>query len=326
MTILILGGCGFLGRNLTDFLVDKGFNLRVVCKTVQNKIDNNVEYVTGDVTETDSILNVFDKDVEVIVDLAGSVGGVKGSSSYLASIESYIKLNVYSKVRLIQYAEKFESRIIFASSEEVYGLNPQVPWKENSLNIFGESGNPRSIFGLCKLLTEHFLLSASENGTLKSTILRLSNVYGKYQKPYLVIPRMISSALLKSEVIVYGSGKQKRSFLYVDDAIDAIYRIIEKGNNANGIFNVGSKEEITIEELAHRIISIAGLSKSSIKQLNISNATNMKNFKDLDRKVLDTAKIHKVVGWVPKTDLSKGLNETFDWYNSHRDWWNTYVT
>ncbi|MEM0136321.1 MAG: NAD(P)-dependent oxidoreductase [Thermoplasmatales archaeon] len=324
MTVLILGGCGFIGRNLTEFLSSKGFHVTVICKKIHDTVNGRIEYVEADITKRETLSSVFKNDIEVVIDLAGTIGGVQGSNFLFADPGSFINLNVHSTAILLEYAKKFGSRIIYASSEEVYGKNQDLPWKENSLKIFGDVKNPRQTFGLCKLLSENLLLSTAKSNNINSVILRLSNIYGKFQKPYLVIPRMITSSILEGNVKVYGNGAQKRSFLYIEDAVEAIYKLIINENIKNDIFNVGSSEEVTVEDLAREITSIAGLSDSNIEHLNITGDV-MDSFEDIQRKVMDCSKIYEKTGWKPKTSLSNGLKSTFYWYESNKEWWQNYL-
>lgn len=324
MTILITGGCGFIGRNLTESLLIEGYDTKVICKSIHDRLSGKVKYVQGDVTNKDFTYSCFNKDIDTVIHLAGTIGGTASLFNSLSGTSEFIEANFESTKYVIEGARKSDSRIIFSSSEEVYGKNSVLPWKENYDRVYGTSENRRWIFATCKSLSEHLLFSAYETYNIRTVILRLSNIYGRFQKPYLVIPRMITSLLNSKKIQIYGDGLSKRSFTYIDDAIEAITGLLKHETIRTDVFNIGSDEEVTVEELAKEIISLIGSHDLIIEHINPQN-TIRTQYEDLQRKIMDNSKIFKTIGWKAKTSLHDGLNETIFWYRSNESWWRTYL-
>ncbi len=324
MTILLTGGCGFIGRNLSEALLKDGYDITVICKSIHDQLSGNIKYIQGDILNKNFVYSCFNKDIDTVIHLAGTIGGTAVVKNYFNDPSIFIDLNFESTKYIIEGARKNDSTILFSSSEEIYGKSRSLPWKENSDRVYGATDMNRWIFGTSKALSEHLLFSSARLYGIRTIIFRLSNIYGKFQKPSLVIPKMITSLLSTKKLQIYGNGLSMRSFTYIDDAVKAINGLIKDKSIKMDVFNIGSNEETTIKDLAQKIITIIGDSNSTIEYINPQTKLGIQ-YEDLQRKILDTSKIFKTIGWKATTSLLDGLNETIKWYKSNEEWWRMYL-
>jgi UDP-glucose 4-epimerase len=215
--------------------------------------------------------------------------------------------------KILRLAKKEKvKKVFFASSSEVYGTNTKMPLKEDSNRILGETTNPRWSYAASKALAEQLCFSYRDKFNLPLVVGRFFNIYGpgSYNKVYMhVIVKFIIQALKGEKTIVYGSGNQTRSFTYIDDAIEAIYKLSTK--SAQGVFNIGSPEPIKVIDLARKIIF---LTKSKSKIVRVDPKLKFgKNFEDVVHRLPDIGKVQKEIGFRPKVSLDEGLEKTINW-------------
>lgn len=287
MKYLLLGGAGFIGSHLSKRLIENCHEVTVIdCLKTSKKPDFKVNFINADITKIDlDILEKIISETDIIYFLAASVGVNYIDQFPQQSFSNNIKLmNV-----LIPLFEKYNKKVIFTSSSEVYG---EGPFSEDSNLSIGPPSKLRWSYAAAKLITE-FSITTSNFPFL---IFRLFNVVGPNQTGEfgMVLPRFIESAKNNRDIVVYGDGFQKRSFCHIKDAIE-IFIELEKFNNE--IFNVGSENLIEIKELAKRVIDI---SKSNSKIIfRRKEEVFSKHYDDIKVRIPNLLKVQKHTNYKP---------------------------
>ncbi|GAG23092.1 unnamed protein product, partial [marine sediment metagenome] len=200
-----------------------------------------------------------------------------------------------------------------ASTSEVYGKTPKIPFREDDDLVLGPTNMARWSYACSKAIDEFLAIAWWKQYSLPVVIVRLFNTVGPRQtgRYGMVIPRFIEQALTGRPITVYGSGKQSRSFAYVRDIVDAIIKLSDTGSAVGEIFNLGSDEEITMEELARRVKEESG-SDSEIVYLSYGEAYE-EGFEDVIRRIPDLSKVRRFIGFEPKVKLDGILKKTIEY-------------
>jgi len=301
MKVAVTGGAGFIGSNIIKKLVKNHDVLSLDKNPVsnQNKIDG-ADYLKCDITDSESVLEKT-KGTDVIFHLA-ALRSIKDS---MENPLAYNKANIDGTVNVLEAARKNGcGQVVFTSTSSVYGNSYELPQKENS------ALKPFNIYGLTKLAGEHYCSIYSETFSLKTIAFRPFNVYGPRQEINAgVIPAFINSAITGKEVPFYGSGEQKRDFVYVKDLSDC-YIMAMNSELAGGLsINIGSGKNYSIKEILEKVEKISG------KKVNMKNAGSL--IGDVKETLADISIAKKSLGWEPKYSLEKGLKETFEWYSNN---------
>ena len=214
-------------------------------------------------------------------------------------------------------AIKFKKKVLIASTSEVYGKHTHAPLIETDNIIYGPSSKFRWSYAASKLMDEFMALAYYRTVGLNVTVVRLFNTVGPRQTGTygMVIPRLVKQALKKEPLTVYGDGNQTRTFTYVDDVVWALRNLISNEAAFGQVFNVGGIEEISIFNLAKRIIKISG-STSDIRLIPYDEAFG-KDFEDMQRRVPGIDKINKLIGFNPKTPLDAILSNVIEYMRKH---------
>jgi nucleoside-diphosphate-sugar epimerase len=313
--ILITGVSGFVGFNLSNVLIEKGFDVTGTDIVKDPLLHPKIRYLRSDITTRGSISRLLSRDTEAVVHLAAIVG-VK---NYLEDPLKVIEANFLASLDIARACSKSRSKLIFASTSEIYGKNPAVPWKEDDDRVMGSTMKSRWTYGSSKALAEHAILALSQRGDLDAVIFRLFNLYGGHQAPVNVVARSVARILSGKSLQVYDDGKQTRCFTYVDDAIDGIYRLMFNKKCLGQAFNIGSDVEVTLLKLMTELRIASGV-KSPIEYVPKSTASGS-GYEDIARRVPAVGKIRRYTGWKGSRSLRAGLPPTVQWYSEHRDWW-----
>jgi len=204
---------------------------------------------------------------------------------------------------VLHAANKFNKRLIIASTSEIYGKNPNQPLNEESDRVVGAPQKIRWTYSDAKALEEAVAHTLHKTQGLKVTTVRFFNTVGPRQTGQygMVVPRFIQSALKNEELTIYDDGSQSRVFCHVEDAVKAVITLSETDSTIGDYFNVGGVGETTIKELATKVIAQTG-SASAIKHIPYSDAYPA-GFEDMQRRVPDISKIKKAINWEPKHSL-----------------------
>lgn len=316
--ILVTGVAGFLGSNLAERLLAEGHQVVGVDNLSMGLMSNiagalgnpSFKFVQGDVTDSKVFAEV-DDDIDVIVHLAAFK-----IPRYGKAIDT-LKINFFGTESALDFAKERGIKCVLASTSDVYGKNPNVPFsEEHSESLIGNSKTPRWSYAVSKLFDEHLALAYQDAYGFPVTLLRFFGSYGPRQALswWGGPPPVFINAVLNNETIpIHGDGQQTRSFTYVSDTIDGMYEAIMR-DSANGeILNIGSKEEVTILELAKRI-KLASGTPGELNYELVPYASFSKNkYEDVMRRVPDTTLCEKLLGVSSKVSLDEGLKRTIAW-------------
>ncbi len=299
MKFLVTGGAGFIGSHIAEELLKKGEVVVFDDLSVgsRNNVNDKCTFVRGDIRNIDSVKKVMDG-IDVVFHNAAFVS-IRGSFQKLT--EDF-ETNCIGALNVIKSAaEAGIKKFIFASSMAVYGEPNNVKVKEEDCT------KPISPYGLSKLRGELYCKIFEEEFGMKSVVLRYFNTYGTRQteSPYVgVITTFINQALRKKPLTVYGDGKQTRDFVWVRDIVQA--NMLSAFSNAGGIFNVGSGNEISVNDVADAVIKNVGGEK-----IYVDSPAG-----EISRICADISKGEKVLGYKPGGKLGGILPEIIDWWSS----------
>lgn len=310
MRVLITGGAGFIGSHLAEAYLEKGDEVYIIDDLSTGSMDNIKPFQEDEqlkdrlFVHIDNILNhdamlELTGTCDVVFHMAAAVGVRYILNNPLKSI----KTNIQGTEKVLELCAKFKKKVIIASTSEVYGKHFHAPLVETDNIIYGPSSKFRWSYAASKLMDEFTALAYFRTKGLKVIITRLFNTVGPRQTGAygMVIPRFVDQALKNKPITVYGDGKQTRTFTYVKDVVQALMSLMENDDAVGEVFNVGGTEEISILDLAKKIINATG-SKSAIELIPYEEAFE-KDFEDMQRRVPSIEKIKNLIGFVPKTDL-----------------------
>ncbi len=243
---------------------------------------------------------------DVVLHMAAAVGVQYLLDNPLLSLQTNIK----GTENILELCAKFRKKVLLASTSEVYGKHTKAPLVETEDSIFGPSVIWRWSYAASKLIDEYAAFAYHRQQNLPVIIVRLFNTVGPRQsKDYgMVLPRFIHRALTGQPIPVYGDGQQSRTFTDVDEVVTAITKLVESPNAIGEVVNVGGVEEITILDLAKRVVEKTA-SHSKIELIPYSQAFE-KDFEDMKRRVPSLDKLNRLVGWTPQLKLEDILDRT----------------
>jgi nucleoside-diphosphate-sugar epimerase len=250
------------------------------------------------VTDVDEIIKSLSINCPDVVVHTAAITGIKTCQDNPG--ESF-NVNVYGTFNVAKACLKTGSRLIFISSREIYGETVGQATAENSVTL------PNNVYGITKLLGENILVNFEKKHNLKCTILRFTNVYGPGGDQYAV-QILIRKALRGEKIPVFG-GEQVMNFVHVEDAVLSILACIDDERSIGQIFNVGSLDNISVNDLILKIVKMVG--KGNIIEQQSSRATETFYFKP------DIRKISAILGWTPRISLDDGLSGTIEIYRKN---------
>ena len=314
MKILVTGGAGFIGSHLVERLLKDSHEVVVIDTfetgskvNLQNVLSNSkLTIVDGSILDKTLLLEVS-KDVNYIFHLAAAVGVLNIVHKPLNSLYT----NIRGTENILEVADQLSLPIFLASSSEVYGKNNSDKLSEDSDRILGSTSILRWSYSQAKAIDESLAYAYRVEKNLAIRISRFFNTVGPRQRGEfgMVVPRFISAALSNEMITIYGTGTQSRCFIHVLDVVDAMMVIAFSENTVGEVYNIGYPSEISISELAMKIIDISN-SNSRIKYENYE-AIYGNSFEDMERRVPDIDKLLKL-GWSPKRDLNFILKEMIE--------------
>ena len=323
MRILITGGAGFIGSHLAEAYLEKGNEVYIVDDLSTGSLDNikpfqeNERFKNRLFVHIDTILN-HDTMVELIgiCDIVFHLAAAVGVEYILENPLELIKTNIHGTEKVLELCNKFKKKVLVTSTSEVYGKHLHAPLIETDNIIYGPSSKFRWSYAASKLMDEFSALAYFRTTGLNVVIARLFNTVGPRQTGAygMVIPRFVTQAVKNEPLTIYGDGKQTRTFSYVKDVVDALTGLIDSDEAVGEVFNVGGTEEISIFDLAQKIIKVTE-SKSKIEFIPYDQAFG-EDFEDMQRRVPSIEKIKKLTGFEPKTNLNEILEQVVDYIKS----------
>jgi UDP-glucose 4-epimerase len=306
MRVLVTGGAGFIGSHLVDRLVSDGVEVTVLDNLETGRIENLdgalasglLSFVEGSILDQ-AVVDELVAEADFIYHLAAAVGVFNILERPLASLLTNIK----GTENLLDAAEKYGCPILVASSSEVYGKNVSDSLSEDDNRILGSPLTLRWSYSQAKAIDETLAYAYWEDKKLPTRIVRFFNTVGPRQLGAygMVVPRFVSAALKNEDLTIYGTGEQTRCFGHVTDIIEALIQVAASEKTIGTVVNIGNPEEISINDLARKIIEITG-STSKIVYLSYEQAYNS-GFEDMERRVPNVDRIKKLTGWVPTRNL-----------------------
>ena len=341
---LITGGAGFIGSSLIRLLINEtenevlnfdkltyASNLKSLEIVSQN---SRYQFVQGDICDKEIVTNLFiDFQPDIVMHLAAE----SHVDRSIDKPEEFIKTNVMGTLNMLECALKYwnntnQKQFLFhhISTDEVYG-------SLNKTNLFTEQSryDPSSPYSASKASSDHLVNAWHKTYGLPVIVTNCSNNYGPYQFPEKLIPLIILNALEKKPLPIYGRGENIRDWLYVEDHVKALYKVVTEGRTGQ-VYNIGGHNEKSNIEVVRTICVIL----DDLMPININNntkhhsgniRTNKKSYKDLIifvedrpghdfRYAIDASKIQKELNWFPKQTFEIGLRKTIKWYLSNLDW------
>lgn len=312
MRFFITGGAGFIGSHLAEKLLSHNSEVIVLDNLSTGRYENiehllsnkNFEFVEGNILDSMLIDKLVEK-VDIIFHLAAAVGVDLIVKKPLESLTTNIK----GSEIVLDAALRYRKKILITSTSEIYGKNVNGPLKEDDDRILGSPLKSRWSYSTAKAVDEMLAYIYWKEKKLPTIIVRLFNTVGPRQTGAygMVMPRFISGALNNEPLTVFGTGKQTRCFLHVKDAVSAMVKLIDNSAAIGEVFNVGSQEEISIEQLAKEIIKITN-SSSKIKYISYDKAYE-EGFEDMQRRIPDISKINKLAGFKPTYTLNQIIKD-----------------
>lgn len=315
--IAVTGAAGFIGSNLCEVLLGRGYDVIGIDNLSMGNLDNlenclpsdKFEFFKEDVRNSEKI-NILCDNADILVHLAAYKIPRYGNAT------DTLLINHQGTKNILDAARKGQKKVVIASTSDVYGKNSELPFKEDGNLVIGPSTVSRWSYAVSKLYDEHLAFAYQDTYDTPVCILRFFGGYGPYQHlswwggPQSVF---ISAVLRGEQMEVHGDGSQTRSFTYISDHVDGIVRIIEC-EKANGeIFNLGSTHEISILELAKLINRlIHGDKTPQIKFVPYKSFTG-KPYEDVMRRIPDISKARELLGYEWKVSLEDGLKKTIEW-------------
>ncbi|MGC9665567.1 NAD-dependent epimerase/dehydratase family protein [Planosporangium sp. 12N6] len=309
-TTLVTGGAGFIGSHLVDALLARGESVIVLDDLSTGQLSNldrastnpRFRFVRGSVLD-ELVVDQLAHECDTIVHLAAAVGVKLVVDHPLRSLHT----NIRGAENIIEAAHRHGCKILVASTSEIYGKNASGPLTENSDRILGSPSIMRWAYSTAKVVDEILATAYHRELGLRSIVVRLFNTVGPRQSPAygMVIPRLVHQALAGQPLTVYGDGQQTRCFAHVADVVAALVALLDEPAAIGETFNIGNSGEISILDLAKRVIEYTG-SRSDIVLVPFEEAFGT-GFEDMNRRVPDTGKLQALTGWMPLRDLDDAL-------------------
>ncbi len=316
--MLVTGVAGFLGSNLLKKLLLNGHKVVGIDNFSMGRMENISEsndhehflLIKNDILYQ-STFDSLDEDFDVIIHLAAFKIPRYGNA--VATLQT----NSKGCENVLEFARKISCKCVLASTSDVYGMSPDLPFVEDGNCVIGNSKVPRWAYAVSKLFDEHLALAYMEDYNFPVVLLRFFGSYGPNQHlswwggPQSVF---IDCILNNKPIPIHGDGTQTRTFTYVDDTVAGIYAAAMMPEANGEIFNIGANKEITILELANLLIKISnGTSGSKITMIPYDQISKGRKYQDVMRRVPDTTKAERMLGVKAKTTLEDGMRTTFEW-------------
>jgi UDP-glucose 4-epimerase len=319
MKALITGGAGFIGSHLSEYLLSTGDLVIVLDNLSTGRLENiahlqdnpDFSFVEGTITDQELMDKLIGQS-DIVFHLAAAVGVQLIIQSPVNTIET----NVFGTEVILRAAQRHQTKVVLASTSEVYGKRTKTPFSEDDDRLLGPTTKSRWSYAASKALDEYLALAYYHERNLPVVICRLFNTVGARQtgRYGMVIPRFVKQALTNQPLTVYGDGTQTRCFCDVADVVRAMATLAETSQAEGDVFNIGNTEEVTITELAQRII-LHTKSRSPIQYISYEEAYEP-GFEDMQRRVPDINKITRLINWRPTYSLDQLLKRLIA---SHQD-------
>jgi UDP-glucose 4-epimerase len=313
--ILVTGGAGFIGSHLCELLVHNGHQVVAIDNLSTGRLENiqhllpmaGFQFVRESITNS-QVLDRLTSEADIIIHLAAVVG----VQLIVEDPVHTIATNIMGTEAVLTTANRYGCKVMLASTSEVYGKGFKVPFNEEDDCVMGPTSHSRWSYATTKAIDEFLGLAYYHQFGLPVVVMRFFNTVGPRQtgRYGMVVPRFVRQALANDPLTIYGDGEQSRCFADVADIIDATVKLAAHPRAVGEVFNVGSTEEVTIRELAERVIAATG-SRSNITYVPYDEAY-APGFEDMRRRVPDLEKVHQLIGYEPRYALDDTLKRVIE--------------
>lgn len=317
MKALITGGAGFIGSHLAEALLAEGHRV-VAIDDLSTGSEANIRHLFGQpafqfVLETITNEGVMDRlvsECDIVFHLAAAVGVELIVRDPVRTIET----NVLGGSIALRIANRYRRKVILASTSEIYGKSTDVPFREDGDGVMGPTTHSRWAYANSKAMDEFLALAYHKQRGLPVVICRFFNTIGPRQtgRYGMVVPRFVRQALRGEPLTVYGDGQQSRCFADVADVVQAVLKLAAHPDAVGQVFNLGNTEEITILDLARRVLRLTG-SRSPIVMVPYDKAYEP-GFEDMRRRVPDISRAAALIGFKPAHSLDDTLGRIIAYY------------
>ena len=316
MRVLVTGGAGFIGSHLNERLLDMGHEVTIIDDLSTGRMDNiehlkareGFRFAIEDI-RNETVMDRLVSECDIIFHLAAAVGVELIVSRPVEVIET----NILGTEMVLKIANRYKRKVIIISTSEIYGKSNKIPFFEDDDCIMGSTTKNRWSYACSKAVDEFLALAYNREKNLPIVIARLFNTVGPRQtgRYGMVIPRFIAHALLGDKIPVYGNGQQTRCFTYVNDTVEYLTRLAFDPKAEGRIFNIGSQQEITILDLARKVLEVTG-SKSEIEVIPYDKAY-AEGFEDMLKRVPDISRVTECTGYSPQYGLDYILEKVTEY-------------
>jgi len=314
MEILVCGGAGFIGsafirNHLTTHSSSKIINLDIL--TIGSNLENlndvennsNYKFLKDDI-RNESVIDNLVKDVDVVVNFAAE----SHVDRSIANPKPFLETNIFGTYSILEAIRKHDKQFIHVSTDEIYGdALGKLSFNEDS------QINPSNPYAATKAAADNLVVSYYRTYGINCITTRCTNNFGPFQFPEKLIPKTIIRSIKDLKIPLYGDGKQIRSWIYVNDHVDAIESLISKGKQGQ-VYNITAYEEITNKTIVEKILDILGKSHDLIEFVGERPGHDK-------RYSIDCSKIENQIGWKPKYEFDDALKQTVEWYLQNQSWW-----
>lgn len=316
--VLLTGVAGFLGSNLLTVLLKAGHKVTGIDNLSMGRIEHIAShlghpmftFLQRDIIEPDTFIDL-PRDINLVIHLAAFK-----IPRYGKAVDT-LMINAKGTEHILEYSRKQTCKCVLASTSDVYGMSPDLPFNEEGNCVVGPSSVPRWAYAVSKLFDEHLALAYMDAYEIPVVLLRFFGSYGPHQHlSWWGGPQSVFiEKILKNEVIpIHGDGQQTRTFTYVDDTVAGIYAAAMKAEANGEIFNIGANKEITILGLAELLKKISGTPGDlKVEFVPYNQISKGRKYQDVMRRVPDTRKAERLLGVKAQVDLEEGMRRTFEW-------------
>ncbi len=314
-SILVTGGAGFLGSFICEKLLAMGHQVVAYDMSNGEKIEHLIDK-PGFRFVQDSILNFSSMEREIDrADIVVHFAAIADPKRYVQEPLVTMEIDLQGALNVFKLASKKKAKVCFASTSEIYGKNPAIPWKEDAERVLGSTHINRWCYGTAKAAAEHYCYAYAHQEGMPFVIYRFFNVYG----PRLddlgsgrVLPIFLKQCLHDEPITIHGDGLQTRTLVYIEDAVDCVVRAIFNEKAVGQAFNIGTSQELSMKDLALKLKEVGGF-KSEIVYVPHKEVFGA-SYEDVPRRVPDVSKAKKLLGWEATTTLEEGLKKTIAYY------------
>jgi len=308
---LVTGGAGFIGSHLVERLTRDGHEVVVLDDLSTGRLDNlddvdrrRLRVVVGTITD-EALVDELVGEVDEVYHLAAAVGVLTIQQRTLESLRT----NLHGTEVVVEAASRRAVRLLLASTSEVYGKNTRKGLREFDDRVLGAPWKSRWSYAEAKALDETLVALHVQHRNLRAVVVRLFNTVGPRQRGRygMVLPRFLTQALDGRDLTVHGTGEQTRCFCHVEDVVPALVRLMATPAAVGGTFNIGNPEQVSVNQLARRVIERTG-SSSGVVHLDYEDVYGP-GYEDMERRVPDCDRVHRLIGWTPWRTLDDTIDD-----------------